>query len=205
MRFFYDADFWGNNAVFASGNTISLYLNDDFDIQTSLHTATRRDILQSGESALSVFAVRKDGGPIQASIFSLTKTFFELDAHGSSVSAYMEGSVFGGELSNGHFVNLGSQGLFSGSASIASAGTAYSGMLTSIAVTDPIYASFSAVGISTQLLLGIGQLGYGSVRADMSSISYTFDVSTIPEPHSYVMAMAGLGLVGFAARRRKRA
>jgi hypothetical protein len=35
--------------------------------------------------------------------------------------------------------------------------------------------------------------------------SYTYDVAAVPEPETYAMLLAGLGLVGAIARRRKSA
>jgi len=38
-----------------------------------------------------------------------------------------------------------------------------------------------------------------------AKVTYTYDVSPVPEPETYAMMLAGLGLLGFAARRRKSA
>jgi hypothetical protein len=45
--------------------------------------------------------------------------------------------------------------------------------------------------------------GTGGTDADQRITS--FSVSAVPEPETYAMMLAGLGLVGFAARRRKQA
>jgi hypothetical protein len=53
---------------------------------------------------------------------------------------------------------------------------------------------------SGNLILGIVADGAGH-----GSLSINFDIaSTVPEPETYAMLLAGLGLVGFMARRRRR-
>jgi len=39
--------------------------------------------------------------------------------------------------------------------------------------------------------------------ADTITASTNFTVNAIPEPETYAMMLAGLGLMGFVARRRK--
>jgi len=56
--------------------------------------------------------------------------------------------------------------------------------------------SLSTPGISYAIFGGIGELG-SSVYAD------NFTITAIPEPETYAMLLAGLGLLGFTARRRK--
>ena len=56
--------------------------------------------------------------------------------------------------------------------------------------------SLSTPGISYAIFGGIGDKG-SSVFAD------NFTITAIPEPETYAMLLAGLGLLGFTARRRK--
>ncbi|MDP3664779.1 MAG: FxDxF family PEP-CTERM protein [Nitrosomonas sp.] len=56
--------------------------------------------------------------------------------------------------------------------------------------------SLSTPGISYAIFGGIGENG-SSVYAD------NFTITAIPEPETYAMLLAGLGLLGFTARRRK--
>lgn len=56
--------------------------------------------------------------------------------------------------------------------------------------------SLSTPGISYAIFGGIGD-GGSSVFAD------NFTITAIPEPETYAMLLAGLGLLGFTARRRK--
>ena len=45
----------------------------------------------------------------------------------------------------------------------------------------------------------------GSPLADSAGYTKPFPVTSVPEPETYAMMLAGLGLLGFAARRRKMA
>lgn len=67
-------------------------------------------------------------------------------------------------------------------------------------------------GSSFQILEGAGQAIAGNYTITVSGISnrnnsfYTFgiDVTPVPEPSSYALLMAGLGVVGFMARRSRK-
>ncbi|WP_296886038.1 PEP-CTERM sorting domain-containing protein [Thiobacillus sp.] len=49
---------------------------------------------------------------------------------------------------------------------------------------------------------GVNKLVFSSVYAQVDNINLS--VATVPEPETYALMLAGLGLVGFAARRRLR-
>ena len=57
--------------------------------------------------------------------------------------------------------------------------------------------SLSTPGISYAIFGATGGVGGSSVFAD------NFTITAIPEPETYAMLLAGLGLLGFTARRRK--
>jgi hypothetical protein len=51
----------------------------------------------------------------------------------------------------------------------------------------------------------LGLTAVGGTLVSQNGYGYTLGVSAVPEPESYAMLLAGLGLLGFAARRAKRA
>jgi hypothetical protein len=71
----------------------------------------------------------------------------------------------------------------------------------SYAVSDSGAVNLDAKYGSTMYIGFVG--GTGGTGADQRITS--FSVSAVPEPESYAMLLAGLGLVGFVARRRKSA
>lgn len=62
-------------------------------------------------------------------------------------------------------------------------------------------------GWSTANSSGTGNATYDPVvfMDGYAKVTYTYDVSAVPEPETYAMFLAGLGLVGVIARRRKSA
>jgi len=70
-----------------------------------------------------------------------------------------------------------------------------------------VLTSFDLSGVTTQAIEGVtvDELGRIYLVAEDSgqSNSMLFVLSPIPEPETYAMLLAGLGLMGFIARRRK--
>lgn len=76
-------------------------------------------------------------------------------------------------------------------------------------------ATFLLDGVSTLLPANVGSIGgltltgteftfaYGGVHPDQFYLSSVTAVAAVPEPETYALLLAGLGVVGFVARRRK--
>lgn len=77
-------------------------------------------------------------------------------------------------------------------------------------VTDPANASFvdmivtdgdlAPEGLTTYTMGGISYL---AISNEVSGTTSVYSLTPVPEPETYAMMLAGLGLIGFAARRRK--
>ena len=71
---------------------------------------------------------------------------------------------------------------------------------------------FTGSNAATFTVFGLGHVEFGSLFAGVTSVLWSttsqsvsdnVTVTAVPEPETYAMFMAGLGLMGFIARRRK--
>ncbi|MCP2012092.1 choice-of-anchor E domain-containing protein [Duganella violaceipulchra] len=65
--------------------------------------------------------------------------------------------------------------------------------------------SASLSGVSGQALTSGGNAKYGTdiLMDGYAHVTYTYETAPVPEPETYAMLLAGLGLMGVVARRRK--
>lgn len=77
-------------------------------------------------------------------------------------------------------------------------------------ITDPAHASFIDMivadgDIAPEGLEGftMGGMHYLAVANEVSNTTSVYSLAPVPEPETYAMLLAGLGLLGFTARRRK--
>ena len=69
-------------------------------------------------------------------------------------------------------------------------------------VTQNDLAAFDAMGWNLHGNI-LTQTGYNETTADIYNLAGVATVQAVPEPETYAMLLAGLGLTGFVARRRK--
>lgn len=128
----------------------------------------------------------------------ISDTFtFSIDAAADAVGTTTENGTWGGFLGL-HLTgaDVTSVTLYDTSANVVAK------FLQGLANLDLTPASFSfsnlAAGSYTLLVNGVSGTG-GSYTVNLSTLA---KASAVPEPEAYAMMLAGLGLVGFAARRK---
>lgn len=87
---------------------------------------------------------------------------------------------------------------------LTAAGTAaFPGLTNADLSSGPYHSNFLGVGSIPVLATGIGSFSSYNVIIGASGGSIINPVPAIPEPSTYALMLAGLGVVGFMARRRR--
>jgi len=166
----------------------------------------------NGTAATLLNAGGKENAVINTTAGSLTATFLGFEAIDSDTFTF---SLAGGTLSNKGALNATISGpvvagglnftfadLFQGTA-VGNGGG--SGDFTSYAVlgtfAGSVFTPFTAGG-AYDLVLGFND-GL-RVDADFDDMVVGLKVTAVPEPETYALLLAGIGAVGFIARRRQR-
>ncbi len=162
------------------------------------------------------------GGYFSMTDTSLGEMVASVSTGGLNLSASLGGTVgfdfnyvFGGAMSNG---NAGTLSLFNGATSY-STDLFSNGAINSVALGT--WQTFSAA--LTGATFGTSDANLLSVLSNVTEIRIAVDprmsglgqlaetvgidnvnISAVPEPHEWAMMLAGLGLVGWAAKRRRR-
>lgn len=196
--FFYDADTWGADAFSVSGNSITFNMSDDFDLKAKSSSSSNTKTDSIGfDRATALVVVAKNGYALSKALsYGITAGSAQI-ANGDAF-VMLTGDLNTGTMSGHTFTvssNIGSYSVFNHLTS--------SGSLVATDAYPGSQAQYSTLGIGANLFLKLQQIGTGTSYASVDQVSYGFSVTAVPEPETYLMLGAGLGLVGFAARRRK--
>ena len=121
---------------------------------------------------------------------------------GTLGTSFVGGNVSGTPWTDGYSFSLASAGDLWGQTVATSGITSYAVTLYdstfSLIGSDSTPATFSFTGLSAGsyflTYVGVGTGSYGG----------TLEVTAVPEPETYALMLAGLGMVGFMAARRSR-
>jgi len=199
--FSYDTDVW-DGLVTQVGNTFTF---SSLDIQgialggnTSIGTASFEG------SALAAVTITAAAGYQIAQIFtnSVGSSTFNVGNKTNSYASVV-GYVGSEWNTNKGVASPGSSGALNGLYEVAGSSTAGAFNSTSSVIGGFASGTTSAVG-NLYAWANLAAFGKNSkAQLQIDSISYSVNVTPVPEPETYSMLLAGIGLVGAAARRRK--
>ena len=76
------------------------------------------------------------------------------------------------------------------------------GDITGVSITNTAYTPSAYVNLSTSIWHGTPMASMGDPFRDRIALAVEFQAAPIPEPKTYAMLLAGLGLIGVMVRRR---
>lgn len=198
-------------ADIASNTTV--YFTDNEWSGSSLNTGEGFQVWSSGSGTIAAGTViRFNSSGLSASIGSLNTAgnSFNISASGDTVYAYLgtatAPTTFLAAISNGIYETAASGSLSGTGLSIGSGAVQLQNSTDYAEYTGPRsgYSSFAAykaqVGDAANWSMG----GDGSFAATVPNTT-SFSVTAVPEPETYALLLAGLGLMGAVVRRRKNA
>lgn len=78
---------------------------------------------------------------------------------------------------------------------------------TSVTFDDIVYADMTRFGMMGPMVTGwkgmTGHIDHGAGAGSMGGYPTSLVITAVPEPETYAMFLAGLGMIGFIARRRR--
>jgi hypothetical protein len=212
VQFFYDADFWGNGVAKVTGNTITFDLGEEYNTSAKVkagnntsYTSYADQTVRQGAD-IGLVAVAKSGYTMKSYLdLSLTGSYSVAEQGGIATgSAY--GAIYWGDFYGGEFANTFYLFHYSADNQVSSSGAPSSGTFAQGSTSElAMGGGASAVGVDTFLQSAVQQFGFGRTASGIASVTYGFDVSAapVPEPATYAMLLAGLGLMGAMSTRRK--
>lgn len=213
VDFYYDSDFWNLGAT-VNGDGISVrtdsmaqlaevtqgaaapYLGQVYTAEVSVARASYLSLIAVAHTG---FALNNDIGATAS--LTLRSTGF------SGTTTYGLGNAYtSGTIVNGAFAASGALGhsgayyfsQYDGWGNDSSNGYEVPLELTTLRTHhEAIAAGSNFYGYASVTGLGIAEVA-------LNGISYSFNVTAVPEPHAYLLLGAGLALLGYTTRRRRR-
>jgi len=197
--FYYDADLWGANAFSVVGNTISFDVSGYLDLSATSpkNSISKYDSIELRNNVSALVVVANNGyklGPqLSYGVSSGSATLGNGFANTTLTLDVQTGNVI-----NGSFLATSYLQTISTGNSVISSGSLVSNGTYNLAASTQ-----QTLGLGATLFSDLKQVGLGVSTSSVNEVTFGISVTAVPEPKTYLMLGAGLGLVGFAARRRK--
>lgn len=206
VTFFYDADYWGLNSASVAGNSISFSVDPAYSLAAKVAAnkpnGTSTQTYAEGANA-AVVAVAHTGSLLSSVVgFNLLGNYVGVNG-GSSVNASASGDLYTGTFAGGAF----SSGAYATSYSVGFSNDASSPTAGNINLGHAGFdngSKYRVLGVDTLLYSNVYQQSPGSLSLSVTTARYDFAVSAVPEPATYALLLAGMGvLAGVACRKRQ--
>jgi hypothetical protein len=200
--FFYDSDFWGVGGVTVQGNSLSFPSITDFSVATSV-TFPRGHQTEFYSASTDVWAVAKAGNSLNAAVTITETTHVTLGPKGADAETSTTLRVYGGYWNGSEVGQDRYVGYFGPRNTFRSNGTAQDINRTGSTTTANATRPFQALNLHLNPSIAASQDSFGYASASISSLRLDLTtVAAVPEPESYAMLLAGLGMLAGVARRR---
>lgn len=191
---------YANMAYYSAGDFMITAASFASFVATSAPTAAiSTSLVQDSTVSLPGFSLHvagdgeADGSPVQVSFAGQLDSLYSSLA-GASHYAQIEFSVFNGStIVSSQLWDLSDISAYSDSVAFS--------FLANVGDELTVSATISTGGTLEEAI--IGAVGERELLASSIMLDGSFNVAAVPEPEQYAMFLAGLGLLGAAARRRK--
>ncbi|NVM77622.1 hypothetical protein FHW83_003440 [Duganella sp. SG902] len=207
VSFFYDADYWGDNAATVVGDKITLSTPTYVDRTAVGHSPSeknQRTFVDNASAAL--VAVARSGYALTGVVGYKPTITYSVSASGSQIELAGGESLYYGAFNGANFASSSAVGYFSYSTKVDSNGVAHSGVTNDPVQNGFLYngpSLFDTLAVDNSLYLTSIQTGVGTTKSAVA-YSYDFGIATaVPEPATYGMLLGGLGALALAARRKR--
>ncbi|MFC3375878.1 PEP-CTERM sorting domain-containing protein [Rugamonas sp. CCM 8940] len=203
-KYFYDSDYWGAGALTVVDNSLTFALSNAFSLSTTMRQADGHS--QKNLNTYSqIWAIADDGYVLGSATTSTVTGQVKVSSKGSYASLQLLSTVSSASWDGSRISTLDNIEWVYNFPNKSGSDGAYDGKLVGVETSKNDRREYSAllIGLSNGLI--VDQEGVGQSSATVNTIRYDFTVMRpVPEPETYAMLLAGLGLVGFMARRRQR-